>query len=188
MSFWSEALPYAEQAHAETGVLTSVILAQWADETGYRWPPPDNNPGNVGTFGGHTTSYATVQAGVDGYILTMNLPYYTGVRSSVGWMAQCHALGESPWAGSHYEASGPPPGEDLVKIIEANNLTQYDSQPAPGPPAEPPEDAEMCYDPDRKQIHAVAVVNGVPYHWWQPTVGQNPFPPGTTWGVEELKT
>lgn len=138
MSFFTEALPYAKQAHSETGVLTSVILAQWADETGYRWPAPQNNPGNVGTYGTQVTSYPSVEAGVNGYIKTMLLPYYDGVRGVSGWQAQCLRLGESPWAGGHYQASGGPPGEDLVKIIQADNLTQYDAvQPLPPQPPIP---------------------------------------------------
>jgi hypothetical protein len=139
VSFWDEALPYAQQAHSQTGVLTSVILAQWANETGYGgvdWSVY-HNPGNVGdpAAGGQTT-YPTLQAGVDAYISTMLLPYYAAVRSASTWQTQCAALGASPWAASHY---GNPPGEDLVQIINANDLTQYDGSPAPTPVPTPPQ-------------------------------------------------
>lgn len=136
MSFWDEALPYAQQAHSQTGVLTSVILAQWANETAYGGPDWSvfHNPGNVGDpVAGGQMVYPTLQAGVDAYISTMLLSYYDAVRAATTWQAQASALGRSPWAASHY---GSPPGEDLVQIIIANDLTQYDgpTPPAPLPP------------------------------------------------------
>jgi hypothetical protein len=63
----------------------------------------------------------------------MMLDYYRGVRAAQGYQAQCLALGESPWAASHYNASGGQPGSDLVEIIRANDLTQYDAAPQPIP-------------------------------------------------------
>jgi hypothetical protein len=140
LSFWTQALPYAQKAHAQTNVLVSVIMAQWADENGYHWPPPGNNPGNVGnTEHGGMVNYATITEGVDAYIHTMNLGYYTAVRNAVGYVDQSHALGESPWAAAHYEGAGPPPGQDLIKIIETNNLTQYDGATPPAPTPSPPQ-------------------------------------------------
>jgi hypothetical protein len=61
------------------------------------------------------------------------------------------------------------------------DLEQYDALPA-----SPPEGAPMTYDPISKTIHAVAVINGVAYHWWQPGAGGEPLPAGTSWGVERL--
>lgn len=134
MMFWDEALPYAQQAHTKTGVLVSVVLAQWAEETGYGgvdWSV-HHNPGNVGSFDGQpVNSFPTLQAGVDAYVQTIMLSYYVAVREAKGYIDQCHALGESPWASAHYESSGPPMGEDLIKIIVANGLTKYDVVPAP---------------------------------------------------------
>ena len=139
-AFFAAALPYAQQEYAATGVHTSVVLAQWADEQGYRWPAMYNNPGNVGDpVSAGQVSYPTVEAGVEASIQTMLLGYYAGVRSAVGWLAQCYALGQSPWAGGHYDAGGGPPGQDLVWIINNFNLTQYDGpQPPPAPPPAPP--------------------------------------------------
>jgi hypothetical protein len=138
-AFFTAALPYAQQEFAATGVHTSVVLAQWADEQGYRWPAMYNNPGNVGDpVNAGQVGYPTVEAGVQASINTMLLGYYTGVRAAVGWLAQCYALGQSPWAGGHYDASGGPPGQDLVWIINTFNLTQYDgASPTPPPPAPP---------------------------------------------------
>ena len=70
-AFWSEALPWARTAAADTGLFVSLVLAQWADETEYGgvdWSPR-NNPGNIGdpAQGGQTT-FPTLQAGVNAYI------------------------------------------------------------------------------------------------------------------------
>lgn len=135
-AFFQEALPWARTAHAQTGVLTSVILAQWAAETGYGGPDwsVDHNPGNVGSFTGQpVNSFPTLAAGVQAYIQTMKLGYYAGVRSAVGYVAQCVALGNSPWAAAHYN-DGNGPGSLLVAIVNQYNLTQYDSTPIPEVP------------------------------------------------------
>jgi hypothetical protein len=136
MSYYTDALPWARQASAQTGVLTSVILAQW-DVEGQGWPPAFNNPGDVGDpNNAGQTSYASIQAGVDAYVETMMLSYYSGVRSAVGYVAQSQALGRSPWAASHY---GNPPGSDLISIIQTYSLTQYDgATPVPPPAPLPP--------------------------------------------------
>lgn len=128
-AFWPQALPWAQQAHAATGVLTSVILSQWAEETeygGYDWTV-EKNPGNVGSFDGEPlNNMPTLADGVEAYIQCMELAYYSFVRKAVGYVNQCLALGASPWASAHYEAAGGPPGEDLIKIIQDNGLTRYD--------------------------------------------------------------
>ena len=130
--FFAAALSWAYQAHAGTGVDTSVILAQWADENGYVWPPPGNNPGNVGnTQHGGQVNFPTIAAGVTAYVDTMLLGYYKPVRAAQGWQAQCYALGASPWASGHY---GSPPGSALVDIVTTYDLTRFDAAP-PAPPA-----------------------------------------------------
>jgi hypothetical protein len=190
--FIAEALPLAREGSVGTGVRVSVIVAQWIDET---WDPdtqspgPDwtvrHNPGNVSP-GGVEGSYDTLEDGLAAWIATMNGPIYRPVRAAPTAAAQAMALGASPWAQSHYMAAhGPPPGSDLLQLMATYDLEQYDA--APGPPA-PPEDAPMVIDPEAKVIHAVAVVNGVPYHWWQPAAGNTTihFPPGVAWGVEKL--
>ena len=131
-AFFATALPYALQAHVATSVDTSVILAQWANETAYGGPDwsPNNNPGNVGSYDGQpVATFPTLEIGVDAYIHTMMLDYYVGVRQAVGWMSQAQALGRSPWASSHYTSGGRPPGSELVAIIIDNDLVQYDTTP-----------------------------------------------------------
>ena len=111
MTYFDEAAPWARVASVRTGVLTSVILAQWRNE-GQGWPPAFNNPGDVGdpSNAGQTT-YPSIQAGVDAYVETMLL-YYSGVRRALGWYDQAVALGRSPWAASHYD-DGAGPGSAL---------------------------------------------------------------------------
>ncbi len=141
--FWPEALPWAQQVHSRLPVMfVSVVLAQWASETGYGgydWSVA-HNPGNVGSFDGRpVNTFPNLQTGVDAYIQTLQNGYYRAVLAATTWSSQCYALGNSPWASGHYEAAGPPPGEDLIKIVNANNLTQYDgSQPTPTPTPKPP--------------------------------------------------
>jgi hypothetical protein len=139
--FFEAALPYADRAHASTGVLVSVILSQWANENGYRWPPPGNNPGNVGnTEHGGMVNYATIDEGVAAYIHTMLLGYYSAVRAAKGPTAQARALGASPWAAGHY---GSPPGTNLIAVINAYNLTRFDGAQPPPPPAPAPTMVDM---------------------------------------------
>jgi len=137
MSFFSDFLKDAQHASEQTGVLVSVILAQWSDETGsgrtLSGPDTWNFAGITNPATGNLFSYQTKDQGVAAYVETMNLPYYTAVRQALGWHDQCVALGNSPWAGAKYDANdynaGRPlvPGIDLLSIISSNNLTQYDS-------------------------------------------------------------
>lgn len=151
--FFTAALPSAQSVHwAMPEMFVSVVLAQWADEQGYQWPPMYNNPGNVGDpVSAGQRGYATVAAGVDAYAATLRLDYYVAVRAARTALLQCYALGESAWAASHYEAGGGPPGHDLVAIVAAYDLTKYDAtvpvvSTAPIPPLKPTvEDTDMPY-------------------------------------------
>ena len=135
-----EVLFGAAYAAPRVGLWNSVVLAQWADETG--WGTSDywtvgHNPAGISP-GGVVASYPTVQAGIDAYVETMNLPYYDEVRAAKnqGNIAQAAALGASPWAGGHY---GNPPGADLENIIRENDLGRFDQIPVSVvPPATPP--------------------------------------------------
>ncbi|HUD17546.1 MAG TPA: hypothetical protein VMQ59_09790 [Acidimicrobiales bacterium] len=167
MTFWQEALPYAQQCHAGTGVLTSVLLAQAAVETGYGgydWSVA-HNPGNVGSFDGQPVNeFPSLEAGTLAWIQTFNNGYYQAVKSAVGWQSQCYALGNSPWASGHYIANGVK-GQILVEIIQTNNLTQYDGpQPSPAPPPIPavpiPEGNMQVTDPDTGGIWVLDPTNG----------------------------
>ncbi len=140
-SFFTEYLKDAQTAAAQCpGMLVSVILAQWADETDLGSSPQfvaGNNYAGV-SIGGGVNTFPSKAAGLAAYVQTLNLPYYNAVRAAgtSGWQAQCVALGESPWAGGHYDwadySAGRPianPGIDLISIVNAYALTQYDTAP-----------------------------------------------------------
>lgn len=138
--FFSEVAVDAQTASAATGVLPSVILAQWADETGYGTSSAflsGNNYAGVSP-GGSVGSYPSKRDGLSAYISALNQHYYDPVRLAKGSNAQAIALGQSPWAGSHYDyadySAGLPlrPGVDLVTIIQTNNLTTYDTGSSAG--------------------------------------------------------
>lgn len=182
--FFAAALPWANKAAAHTGVLVSVVLAQWADETGYGGPDwfPNNNPGNVGSFDGQpVATFPSLQAGVAAYIQTMNQDIYNGVREAAPWgpLAQARALGQSPWASGHY---GSPAGQDLISIIDKYDLTIYDAPP----PAGQGGTETMTSWQEGGQNHVVGLVGSKVYHWWQ-QIGGNP-PGQPSWNVEILPT
>lgn len=128
-SFVADVAPDASIASARTGVPESVILAQWGIETGWgtssAWRQGNNYAGV--SPGGKVASYSDRAAGLAAYISTLLQGPYAGVRAAGSADAAARALGNSPWASSHYGGGG----ADLLSVIQANNLTQYDSaQPA----------------------------------------------------------
>jgi hypothetical protein len=147
--FFNSVLSPAIRCAADTGLLTSVVLAQWADETAYGTSRAwvfGHNPAGVSP-GGKIASYPSPAAGFDAYVQTMNLHYYDPVRAAKvgGAVGQAYALGASPWAGGHYCAAGQRQGQSLVDIIESYDLAAYDGvetaiadpQPQPKPQEEP---------------------------------------------------
>jgi len=133
--FFSRFAADAQIASAATGVLRSVILSQWADETAYGTSPAFTSGWNFAgvSSDGSVNSFPTEQAGLDAYIQVLNQSNYDGVRSERGDANQCIALGKSGWAASGYDMAdyqaGLPlanPGVDLFRIINDNNLTRFD--------------------------------------------------------------
>lgn len=142
-SFVQFALPYARQAHNATGWPTSVILAQWGLEQGWRIPGYTGfNWGNVAALPGEPTvngiavpgspaafAYAhTPDQGLSYYIRVARLSFYTGVGQAAqdGPDAAARALGASPWDAGHYTAIGSP-GSSLLSLMRVYNLYYYDS-------------------------------------------------------------
>lgn len=142
-SFINFALPYARQAHRETGWPVSLILAQWGLEHGWKIPGfTGYNWGNSGAIPGFPTvsgtnvpgspaafAYAaTPQDGVAIYVHCAHLSYYTNVARAAanGPDAAARALGQSPWDAGHYTATGNP-GSSLISIMRVYNLYWYDT-------------------------------------------------------------
>lgn len=142
-SFVNYALPYARQAHNATGWPTSMILAQWGLEQGWRIPGYTGfNWGNVAALPGEPTvngiavpgspaafAYAkTPDLGLSYYIRVAHLSFYNGVGQAAqyGPDAAARALGQSPWDAGHYTATGSP-GSSLLSLMRVYNLYFYDS-------------------------------------------------------------
>lgn len=137
-------LPYARRAHAQTGWPTSLILAQWGVEHGWRLPSYTGyNFGNCGAIPGEPTigglnvpgspsafSYArTPEDGLRQYAHVAHLSYYTAVAPAArnsGVDAAARALGRSPWDAGHYTDHGDP-GSSLLTVLHVYNLYWYDS-------------------------------------------------------------
>lgn len=153
-AFIDSVLGYARQAASELNIPTSVVLAQWADETGWGtstlFRESFNFAGVYGDADGQThrvgarvlpsgfLAYPDHEAGVRGYVMRWQDPVYTNTRNA--WHADnrpipvAKAVEASPWASGHYNF------RDLEVIIEDHNLFAYDD-PNTGPgPVDPPED------------------------------------------------
>lgn len=117
---------YAQIASQQTGVPWQTILAQWADETGWGTSQAFTSGHNFAGVspGGSVASYPSISAGLNAYIQTLGSPLYAAVRNAAaqGPVAAAQALGVSPWAASHYAASGGGAGSDLVNIMNEAGL------------------------------------------------------------------
>lgn len=139
---------YCAKASKATGVLPSVILAQWGCETAWGTSSDFVDGHNFAgiSSGGVVIAYPNYPAGLEAYIEVLNLAIYEPVRAAAadGPDAEAKALGASPWAGDHYQGDPPYdyPGGVLVEEIADYNLAQFDAllgsngpEPAPPPPA-----------------------------------------------------
>ena len=131
--FISAALPYAEELHGLVGTLpVSVILAQWANETGYGTALYGWNFGNQKDFAtdlsGHTyAAYASPDAGVRAEArLLLGNGRYGSLLGQATPNSAAQAWGLSGWAESHYD-NGAGPGSMLVSIIQSYNLARFDT-------------------------------------------------------------
>ncbi|MGI8685128.1 MAG: glucosaminidase domain-containing protein [Acidimicrobiales bacterium] len=143
MSFFTDVGPDAQMVAKKTGVPASVILAQWAIETGRGTSPAFRSGYNYAgiSSGGRVVRYSDKAKGLQAYIATLLSPRYEAVRSADTAEATAKALGDSPWAASHYGGGG----RDLLAMMTAHRLASWDSQwkwdpkvhsmPGNGPPS-----------------------------------------------------
>jgi hypothetical protein len=139
-AFINSVLADARVASAKLGIPTSVILAQWINETGSggstAWNRSHNYAGvsyldspeaAVGASLGPDApilTYPSRAAGLAGYISRWLEPVYAPTRQV--WsqtsdpIAVAQSIEASPWAAGHYGGTG------LEALIEQNNLTAYD--------------------------------------------------------------
>lgn len=84
--------PYAQQASAGTGLPVSLILAQWAHETGWGSSSLAVNHNNHGGINytsnadynadGRHAGYRTIAAFVQDYVRVLNLSFYAHIRQA----------------------------------------------------------------------------------------------------------
>lgn len=125
-------IDYALQASRRCGVFPSVILAQWGNETAWgtseAWTKGKNFAGV--SSNGVVLSYTTYAQGLAAYEWVLLRPLYNPIRLAKkgGAIDQAKALGESPWAGGHYEGDGAYayPGGALVEEITDYGLERFD--------------------------------------------------------------
>lgn len=131
--FFTKMMPYAVEASNRTHVPVSVILAQWANESAYGTSDLAKNANNfgginhtgnsiaAGTYGAYA-KYSDINQFVDDYVRVLNLSYYDKVRAAGTVDGAVRALGDSPYAGSHYSVNGVP-GQSLANIINQYHLS-----------------------------------------------------------------
>jgi len=145
--FFETMAPYAQQASQETGVPVSVILAQWALESGYgtsRFAKEGLNFGGIklssnsptkeymiqGGTGAKFAKYSSISQFVEDYVRVLKLGYYKAVREAGDALKAMEALAQSP-----YDAGGYAGGK-LQKVWSQWNLQKYDDMEGlkvPGP-------------------------------------------------------
>jgi len=119
-AFAAKYLPFARRVQTATGIDAWALVTQWALETEFASSYAAmtcNNMAGIEHPGPSPCapywSYSSLEAFVADAIAVFGLGYYTGVLAVTGQgtVATLYALGQSPWAGSHY---GSPPGSNLV--------------------------------------------------------------------------
>jgi len=120
---------YAQALADYFGLSKNLFLAQFAVETGWGssyQAEVDLNLAGINYNGiactqgeGGFAKYATLDNFVTGYKNVLSLNYYSAVRGSKGkpFDTQAIALGNSPWAASHYD-NGNGPGSILIEVAK----------------------------------------------------------------------
>jgi hypothetical protein len=119
-AFLTEMLPEAHAVSVRTGVDVEVLLAQSAVETGWGTSPAfveGKNPAGISP-GGELARYPSLAAGCQAWGDVLLEPAYADVRQAASADAQAVALGQSPWAASHY-AAGDQAGGLLLAVVHA---------------------------------------------------------------------
>lgn len=138
--FFARFSPLAAQASQGTGLPVSVILAQWALETGYgqsALAQKNNlggikftgNPGSYEADGGHA-GYESVNAFLADYKRVVHLPFYQHVREAAAAGAEAVAMAwdNNVPAGTPRYAEDTQYSEKLLGILREYDLTRYDGQ------------------------------------------------------------
>lgn len=117
-----------EIAAREPRLFPEVLLAQFAVETYYGNDGPAFHNWAGISRNGRVLFYPNTADFIAAYVHVIRLPMYTHVLEAKTIGEQMKALGESPWAESHYALAGQPAGsmleaayrEDLAPHFEAD--------------------------------------------------------------------
>lgn len=121
----------ATYVHQQTGIPTSVLLAQMAIATGYGTSSEWTSCKNPGTkdASGNYPCFSTYQAGADAYAQTWKNGNYASVLFAAKMNetpdAIAKLIGQSTWTTSHYVYEGVVGGL-LISLIQTYDLTKYD--------------------------------------------------------------
>ena len=123
-AFFDGAAAYARTASAEAkGLFPQTAVVQWAVETGYDLTGSPAGSDNLAGLGDETSdeavSYPSLSAFVAAYAANLKGPDYAAVLAATTVPLQMIALGQSPWAASHYAADGTA-GELLMEVYQEN--------------------------------------------------------------------
>ena len=149
-AFFENNYKYAQKASAATDIPASVILAQWAHESGYGLSPSaqGNNLGGIASFKGSTSngwhytsdgnktlSYASLDDFTKDYITVMKHERYAPVRDGKTEGETLLALTTSKYCGGNNELGGKGYKIESVSgmfdIIKDNKLSKYNSAALP---------------------------------------------------------
>lgn len=132
-AFLDRVIDHARDAAGRTGLPVSVVLAQWASESGWgtNGCARRNNLGCI-MAGDAIRDYPDLPSFVDDYVRVLCLPAYAPVRSLAAGGADpldvAAALGSSPYDADHYESGCHAPGWLLQAVMRDSDLTAYDKQ------------------------------------------------------------
>lgn len=125
--FFDSVAPVALAIASQTTMLPEVLIAQFADETGFHaegvWQGKEGWSGKFNLAGispnGKIADYASYAEFGAAYVKTISTKGYgyPVVLAQRNISAQCTALGKSSWAGTRYDADKTgEPGKDLIGI------------------------------------------------------------------------
>lgn len=139
------------------GLDENVILAQFAIETGWGTSPlclDHNNLAGISHYNGWANaggfcSFPNLNDFAVAYGQVMNNGYYSEVlaaaKSGASADAQAEALGNSPWAASHYELNGQKGGSLIAILGEFGSSPAQTPTPSPAPATTSTVDGRRAY-------------------------------------------
>jgi hypothetical protein len=105
LQFATAYFPTATRVSAGTGIDSTVLLAQWANETAWGTVVVSNNLGNIRCSPTTFCRYATLDDFATACVATFHNGFYEPVLRAGTPSAQLAAIVASPWSSGHYGGS-----------------------------------------------------------------------------------